>query len=173
MINHTADDGRPRTGVTRRRVLADAAGVGLAMAGATIGITGGQALAQDATPAAASGLLVGEVSFVTGAARGIGRAIAVTLARNGADVAALDIAAPIPTVTQYPPATPEDLAETGRLIEAEGRRALTIQVDVRDADGMRAAADRVVAELGRFDMAIANAGIAIYGPLGEVSPQAF
>ena len=86
---------------------------------------------------------------------------------------ALDIAGPIPTVTQYPLATPEDLAETARLIEAAGRRALTIQVDVRDTDGMRAAADRVAAELGRLDMVIANAGIAVYGPLGEVSPQAF
>lgn len=168
------DNGRTGNGLTRRRVLAGGAALAsLAIAGDRMSMTDAEVAAQDSTSAPASGPLEGEVALVTGAARGIGRAIAVTLAQNGADVAALDIAAPIATVTQYQLATPADLAETGRLIEAEGRRALTIRVDVRDAEGMRRAADRVAAELGRFDMAIANAGICVYGPLGDVSPQAF
>ena len=103
--------------------------------------------------------LAGTVALVTGAARGQGRAHAVRLAEEGADVVAVDVCADIPTVA-YPLATAEDLAETARLVEATGRRVLARRADVRD----RAALDGVVAEataiLGPVRTVVANAGIA-------------
>ena len=103
--------------------------------------------------------LAGTVALVTGAARGQGRAHAVRLAEEGADVVAVDVCADIPTVA-YPLATAEDLAETARLVEATGRRVLARRADVRD----RAALDAVVAEatatLGPLRTVVANAGIA-------------
>ncbi|MGY2067287.1 mycofactocin-coupled SDR family oxidoreductase [Blastococcus sp. SYSU DS0619] len=103
--------------------------------------------------------LEGSVALVTGAARGQGRAHAVRLAAEGADVVAVDICADIPTVA-YPLGTADDLAETARLVEAEGRQVLTRQVDVRDADALRAAVDAGVAALGPIRTVVANAGIA-------------
>lgn len=118
--------------------------------------------ANRAAPAGAPaprGRLDGRVVLVTGAARGIGRAISLACAREGADIAGLDVAGPVSPVTPYPPATPADMAETGRLVEAMGRRYLPITADVRDMAAMRAAADRVVSSLGRLDVLVANAGI--------------
>lgn len=70
--------------------------------------------------------------MVTGAARGIGRAIAVEMAANGADVVALDIIGPVSTASNAVPATPEELDETIRQIRSYGRRAEGIKVDIRD-----------------------------------------
>ena len=79
-----------------------------------------------------AGSLQGRVAFITGAARGQGRSHAVRLAREGADVIALDICAPAsPTVT-YAAATPAELAETVRLVEGEGRKVLAREVDIRE-----------------------------------------
>ncbi|EMD81673.1 SDR family oxidoreductase [Pacificimonas flava] len=105
--------------------------------------------------------LGGKVAFVTGAARGIGRATAVELARRGADVALLDIAEPQATgsATAYQLAGADDLREAERLVRAEGVRALPIVADVRDLAAMRAAGERTVAELGGIDIAVLNAGI--------------
>jgi SDR family mycofactocin-dependent oxidoreductase len=100
----------------------------------------------------------GKVVFVTGAARGQGRAHAVEFAREGADVAVLDICAPIESV-EYGTATREDLDETVRQIEEIGRKALPIVADVRDWDAMQDAVNRTVSELGGLDVVIANAGI--------------
>jgi SDR family mycofactocin-dependent oxidoreductase len=100
----------------------------------------------------------GQVVFVTGAARGQGRAEAVRFAAEGADVVALDICADLPT-TAYPGATPDDLAETVRLVEKLGRQVLAHQVDVRDFDGVRRALEESVGELGRLDVVVANAGM--------------
>lgn len=100
----------------------------------------------------------GRTAIVTGAARGQGRAHAVKLASCGVDVAVLDICAPVETVP-YKGSTREDLEETVRLIEKEGARALPFQVDVRDHDGVAAAAKSVVDEWGRIDYLVANAGI--------------
>jgi SDR family mycofactocin-dependent oxidoreductase len=104
----------------------------------------------------------GRVAFVTGGARGQGRSHAVALAREGADIATCDVAAQIPTVG-YPLATLEDLEETQRLVEKEGRRCLIAQLDVRDAAALTQFVDRTVSELGRLDFALANAGISSSG----------
>lgn len=82
--------------------------------------------------------LRGKVAFITGAARGQGRAHAVRLASEGADIIAVDIAAPLPAAVPYDSATPEDLAETVRLVEATGRKIIASTVDTRDAAGLRA-----------------------------------
>src|SRR5579862_5532561 len=82
----------------------------------------------------------GQVVFITGAARGQGRAEAVRFAAEGADVIAVDICADLPTTT-YPGPTPADLAETARLVEEHDRRAVTSITDVRDFDGVRAAVE--------------------------------
>lgn len=108
------------------------------------------------------GQLDGKVAFITGAARGQGRAHAVTLAREGARIAVLDICAQVEGV-EYPMATPEDLAETARQVEALGQPCLTFQVDARDGAAVRAAADRTAAELGGIDVGVINHGILIIG----------
>jgi SDR family mycofactocin-dependent oxidoreductase len=113
--------------------------------------------------AAKQGRLQGQVAIVTGAARGIGRACAVALAREGADVVALDLAQQINSV-KYPLSSPADLAETDRQIKALGRRSLAMQADVRDSQQLQAAVDRAIRELGKVDMMIPNAGICTYVP---------
>jgi (+)-trans-carveol dehydrogenase len=105
-----------------------------------------------------AGRVVGKVAFITGAARGQGRAHAVRLAQEGADVIAVDICKPIESV-QIPLSTPEDLAETADLVKAQNRRVYTAEVDVRDYDALKAAVDTGVEQLGRLDIIVANAGI--------------
>ncbi|BDI22523.1 mycofactocin-coupled SDR family oxidoreductase [Herbiconiux sp. L3-i23] len=104
------------------------------------------------------GKLDGKVAFITGAARGQGRSHAVRLAQEGADIIAIDIAGPVETVP-YPGATPDDLAETVRQVEALDRRIVATKADVRDAAALKAAVDDGVAQLGRLDIVLANAGI--------------
>jgi len=106
--------------------------------------------------------LQGKVAFITGVARGQGRAHAVRLAREGADIIGIDICADIDSM-DYPNASAEDLAETVRLVEAEDRRIVARQADVRDFAAVKAAVDEGVAELGRLDIVIANAGIVRLG----------
>ncbi len=118
------------------------------------------------------GTLDGKVAFVTGAARGQGRAHAARLAREGADILALDVCGPLPDVS-YDHATPEDLKETARLVEAEGRRVLTAECDVRDFGTMREFVAGGVTELGRLDVVVANAGICTPLPWDEVTPAVF
>src|SRR6202046_792186 len=76
--------------------------------------------------------LAGKVAVVTGAARGIGRAIAVEMAANGADIVAVDIAGPVSSASNAAPATPEELEETAKMIRALGRRVETVRADIRD-----------------------------------------
>jgi SDR family mycofactocin-dependent oxidoreductase len=106
--------------------------------------------------------LEGRVAFITGAARGQGRAHAVRLARDGVDVIGIDICEDIPTMG-YPNATEQDLEETARLVEKEGRRMVARKADVRDYDGLRAAFQDGHDEFGRLDIIIANAGIVRLG----------
>ncbi|MGD9516777.1 SDR family NAD(P)-dependent oxidoreductase, partial [Mycolicibacterium sp.] len=103
--------------------------------------------------------LEGRVAFITGAARGQGRAHAVRMANEGADIIAVDIAGPLPPCVPYDHATPDDLAETVKLVEATGRRILASKVDTRDGEALRATVEKGVAELGRLDVIVANAGI--------------
>jgi len=119
------------------------------------------------------GRLEGKVAFITGAARGMGRSHAVRLAQEGADIIAVDICAPLRSAPA-PPSTGQDLAETAKLVSAAGRRVITGQADVRDEDELAAVLARGVAELGRLDIAVANAGIGgVPGPAAEHSVQAF
>jgi SDR family mycofactocin-dependent oxidoreductase len=106
-----------------------------------------------------AGKLEGKVAFITGAARGQGRSHAIRLAREGADIIAVDLCGQIDTVP-YPMATPADLAETVKEVEALDRRILAREADVRDEAGLRAAFEAGVAELGPVDIVLANAGIA-------------
>src|SRR5262245_7666206 len=106
------------------------------------------------------------VALVTGAARGQGRAECVRLAEEGADIIAVDICAAIPTVN-YDGATPDDLAETERLVKAAGRQIVTRIVDTRDLSALQQAVDDGVQTLGRLDVIVANAGICTYGLLWE------
>ncbi|WP_236791997.1 mycofactocin-coupled SDR family oxidoreductase [Amycolatopsis sp. GM8] len=108
----------------------------------------------------------GKVAFITGAARGQGRAEAVRLAREGADIIAIDICAPLETVT-YELATKQDLEETARLVTGLGRRIVAREADVRDLDSLTAAVTDGVTELGRLDVVIANAGITVGGMVWE------
>ena len=157
---------------------------------ATMGVVAaGQAIAQtrtDAGPATLNGqpvpepagdktagpvapgrgsILNGKVAVVTGAARAIGRAIAVEMAANGADVVALDIAGPVSTASNAVPATPEDLDETVRQIKAYGRRGEAVRADIRDIAALRAVADHVEQVYGKIDIVVANAAIQRWVPL--------
>ena len=109
----------------------------------------------------------GQVVFITGAARGQGRAEAVRFAAEGADIIALDICADLSTTT-YPGPTPKDLAETARLVENYDRRAVTSIADVRDFDAVKAALEQGVSELGRLDVVVANAGMTTLAPAWEI-----
>jgi SDR family mycofactocin-dependent oxidoreductase len=104
------------------------------------------------------GSLEGKVAFITGAARGQGRSHAVRLAAEGADIVGIDICAQMDTVN-YPMATSDDLAETVKLVEAEGRRMVAVEADVRDLDALQAAVAQGVQQFGRLDIVLANAGV--------------
>ena len=114
-----------------------------------------------------AGRVEGKVAFVTGAARGQGRSHAVRLAEEGADIIAVDICADIET-NEYPLSRPEDLAETARMIEKLDRRVVTRIADVRERSELAAAANEGVAELGKLDVVVANAGICNLG--GHLGP---
>ncbi|MDI2030183.1 mycofactocin-coupled SDR family oxidoreductase [Saccharopolyspora sp. TS4A08] len=105
------------------------------------------------------GKLEGKVAFITGAARGQGRSHAIRLAEEGADIIALDLVEQMPRVP-YDMATPEDFEKTVAAVEGLGRRIVTGVADVRDRAAVRAVVDDGVAEFGRIDVVLANAGIA-------------
>jgi len=113
-----------------------------------------------------SGRVEGKVAFITGAARGQGRAHAVRLAQEGADIIAIDICKQVDSV-QIPLSTPEDLAETAEMVKGHNRRIYTAELDVRDYDALKAAVDAGVEQLGRLDIIVANAGIGNGGDAGQ------
>ncbi len=117
-----------------------------------------------------TGRLVGKVAFITGIARGQGRAHAVRLAAEGADIVGLDLCGPVPDVP-YDAATPADLAETVRLVEATGRRIIAVQGDVRDPAALQALAQQAVDTFGGLDIVVANAGICIPSAWDATTPQ--
>jgi SDR family mycofactocin-dependent oxidoreductase len=106
-----------------------------------------------------NGPLTGRVAFITGAARGQGRAHAVRLAADGADVIAIDLCGQIASVP-YALGTAEELAATVKLVEDTGARIVAKEADVRDRAALTAALQAGVDELGRLDIVVANAGIA-------------
>lgn len=111
----------------------------------------------------------GKVAFVTGAARGQGRAHAVRLASEGADIIAGDICEKLDAIN-YEGATPEDLEETRSLVEKHGRRVVADRMDVRDLESVERLVKKGVAELGRLDIVVANAGVLGAGWTWEISP---
>jgi NAD(P)-dependent dehydrogenase (short-subunit alcohol dehydrogenase family) len=112
--------------------------------------------------------LSGKVAVVTGAARGIGRAIAVELAANGADVVAVDICGPVSPASNAVPATPQELEETVREIREFGRRADGLRADIRNIAELRAIADKVEQSYGKIDIVVADAAIQRWKPLLEM-----
>lgn len=125
------------------------------------------------TDTRAPGRLEGRVAFITGAARGQGRAHAVRMAGEGADIIAVDIAGPLPPCVPYDHATVEDLEETVRLVEKTGRRIVSAVVDTRDHDGLREVVTAAVADLGRLDIIVANAGISPPQIWSDIRPEDF
>jgi SDR family mycofactocin-dependent oxidoreductase len=120
-----------------------------------------------------TGRVEGKVAFITGAARSQGRSHAVRLAQEGADIIAVDIAGPVASIQMYPPATEDDLAETVRQVEALDRRIVATKADVRDPAALKAAVDDGVAQLGRLDIVLANAGVFEIQPALELSDDAW
>jgi SDR family mycofactocin-dependent oxidoreductase len=104
------------------------------------------------------GRVQGKVAFITGAARGQGRSHAVRLAEEGANIVALDICAPIASM-RYPLATPEDLQQTVKEVEATGQKIIACQADVRHRDQLQTVIDEAISTFGRVDVVVANAGI--------------
>jgi SDR family mycofactocin-dependent oxidoreductase len=113
-------------------------------------------------------MLDGKVALITGGSRGQGRAHAVTCAREGAEVIIVDIPSQMATVP-YTMATQDDLDETVRLVEAYDRRALAIKADVRDQRQLDLAVSRSIADFGKIDILIANAGIWTRAPFWELT----
>ena len=152
-------------GQTRRAVLRKGA---VALAGLGLAAVAGSASAAASDTNDKPGRLKGKVAVVTGAARGIGRAIAVAFAKEGADVMGLDIAGPASSATAYPAATEDELEETGKMVDAEGRRFISYKADIRDLDALKKAADLVMEKFARLDILVANAGIQAFKPFLEM-----
>jgi len=104
------------------------------------------------------GALDGRVALITGAARGQGRAHALALAAEGADIVAADAPRPMTDLT-YPLGTVDDLRDTAKRVEELGRRCLPISLDVRDSAEVGAAVEQTLTQMGSLDIVVANAGI--------------
>ena len=168
----------------RRSVVLGAAAVGAAMAGSAAAQTrtdveprvlNGQPVPEPPPERSAGpvrpgrgSMLTGKVAVVTGAARGIGRAIAVEFAANGADVVCVDICGFVSTASNAKPATPADLDETVRQIVAYGRKGEAVRADIRDIAALRAIADKVERDHGKIDIVVADAAIQRWVPLLEM-----
>jgi NAD(P)-dependent dehydrogenase (short-subunit alcohol dehydrogenase family) len=142
-------------------------GVGsAAMAAAAFSAKGSEPMRrQDAT---SGEILQGKVAVVTGAARGIGRAAAVALARSGANVAGIDICAVVDPRSGVTPATQADLDETGQLVRQAGRKWQSFVVDQRDLPSLRSTATQIERDFGGIDILFANAGIQSFWPILEM-----
>jgi SDR family mycofactocin-dependent oxidoreductase len=116
------------------------------------------------------GALDGRVALITGGARGQGRAHALALAAEGADIVVADAPGPMTDLT-YPLGTEDDLRDTAKLVEELGQRCLPITLDVRESAQVGAAVEQTVKDMGSLDIVVANAGIVSTGPLVEVSDQ--
>ncbi len=118
------------------------------------------------------GRMDGKVVFITGAARGQGRASALLMAQEGADIIAVDICEQSPSSVPYPLASKDDLEETAAAVRDLDRRIVAVQADTRDIAQLQAAVDRGVAELGGLDVVLCNAAICPGGrPVWEISEE--
>ena len=115
--------------------------------------------------------LEGKVAFITGAARGQGRAHAVRMAEEGADIIGIDICEQIKS-NKYPLASPEDLEQTAKLVRDLGRRIVSVKADVRMREQLQHAVETGIAEFGRLDIVVANAGI-LPMAMGDVQASDF
>jgi len=113
--------------------------------------------------------LEGKVALVTGAARGIGRAIAIGLAHAGCDVAVSDIAPGQDAITVYPLGSEAELAVTAGQIRRLGRKCTAFQADVTSAADVEAMLQQIEERLGGLDILVANAGIIMAGPIASMS----
>ncbi len=116
------------------------------------------------------GQLDGQVAVITGGARGQGRAHALTLAGEGADIVVCDRCADYGSIG-YPMATEDDLAESVALVEKTGRRALGIRADVAVTEQVESAVSQTIDHFGRVDVLVANAGVSGAGGVHEIDDQ--
>ena len=117
--------------------------------------------------------LTGKVALVTGAARGLGRAIAIALARTGCDVAVCDVARAEDGVTPYLLASDDDLAATAAAVEAAGRRSARVHADVTVVDDVNRLMATVAERLGGLDVLVANAGVIAAAPVAAMDEAAW
>ena len=116
------------------------------------------------------GRVEGKTALVTGAARGMGAAHAIALAREGADVVVFDVPNEISTL-EYSPGTSEQLEGVAAEIEKLDRRAIVVEGDVRSQADLDGAVEQAIAEFGKLDFAVANAGIWTLGTSWEMSEE--
>lgn len=131
---------------------------------------------HDPSPAPRPGTpprFTGRAAVVTGGARGIGRAIALALAREGCDLVIGDVLDELPDGTPYPKATRQDLDQTVEMARACGVQCVGVQMDVCDPQEAEALVHQARDDYGRLDFLVANAGVTLEGPLTELSPEAF
>ena len=114
--------------------------------------------------------LDGKIAFITGAARGQGRTHAVRLAQEGADIVAVDLCRQQANL-DYTSGTPEDLEETVRLVEKEGRRIIARAADVRDQASLDVVVEEALGEFGGIDILVSNAGISNQGSVVGLTDQ--
>lgn len=125
-------------------------------------------MAKAASKSKEKGCLQGKVAVVTGAARGIGRAVAIALAREGANIVGIDICADVYPKSGVKPATRQDLEKTGHLVQEEGCRFLSMTADQRNIKELQSAAKQAAKEFGGIDILFANAGVQGFKPLLEM-----
>ena len=112
--------------------------------------------------------LAGKVALVTGAGRGLGRAMALSLARAGVDVAVSDVARPADGAIPYDLASGDELSETARGVEALGGRSVAIGADVTSAGEVQRMMTEVERRLGGLDLLISNAGVIAAAPVAAM-----
>ena len=173
--NGTADKRQAGPSIGRRSLVAGSAVAGAALV--SMGSSKAQTPQQpDVSKPMPEGLpqsgrgaqLAGKVAVVTGAARGIGRAIAWEMAANGADIIALDICGPVSSASNAVPSTKSDLDATADGVRKLGRRCTTVAADIRDIKSLRAIAENAEREYGKIDIVVANAAIQRWKPLLEM-----
>ena len=114
--------------------------------------------------------LTGQIAFVTGAARGQGRSHALALAREGADIAVCDIAQNISSVP-YDLGTQEELDETAQMVQAMGRKCISMTTDIRSTQSIEDAVAQTISNFGRIDILVANAGVCGFGEFSKITDE--